>query len=282
MNQFLVTSAEEHTLRAQQEYGNQTIGRYQIFGDAGFINFGFWKNIAPVGHFEGLTMKDRNESAKELYRYLWKQINLLSTSAAKQSITILEVGCSTGSGLSMLMEDLDNDSQHMILVGQDITPQQLQRAKDRLSAVHSSVPVHLVSNLVELESNSFDIIFSVETLQAVENLDSFVQHAARLPNSDKGALAFAMHLCPHSDRGMKDCEKSYQHGHRPISWALYRYFSKFVDIKVQSIGEYVFPAWGAFSDTLDVEESFVEAIVQAWREGVLDYYIVTAYNHQSI
>jgi cyclopropane fatty-acyl-phospholipid synthase-like methyltransferase len=82
------------------------------------------------------------------------------------------------------------------------SPTQLQHAKDRLSAVHLNVPVHLVSisNLAVLESNSFDIVFSVEMLQAVENLDSFVQHALRLLNSDMGALAFAMHLCSHSDR----------------------------------------------------------------------------------
>lgn len=125
-----------------------------------------------------LAKKYRNEASKELYRFLWNQIGLLSTCKKKGSSTVLEVGCGTGAELQLLIEDLGYGSrvyEDLVLIGQDTTDEQLVRAQHRLKGIGSNidVPVILMSNLNGMDANSIDIIYSVETLQTMDNLGEF-------------------------------------------------------------------------------------------------------------
>lgn len=56
---------------------------------------------------------------------------------------------------------------------------------------------------------------------------------------------------------------------------------RFVNVEVMSIGRFVFPGWGAWNRVVHEEESFGEEVVQAWLEGALDYWVVTAQRAES-
>lgn len=186
-----------------------------------------------------------------------------------------------------MIEDLSYGShvyEDLVLIGQDTTDEQLVRAQHRLKEIGSNidVPVILMSNLNGMDANSIDIIYSVETLQTMDNLDEFIFQIERLLKTGvAGQIAFTMHLCPHVDKYdrlcdlIPTCPSPDRMSPLPVLLeALIKH--KFVDIKVREVGEHVFPALGAFENIVHREECFIDNIVQAWREGVLEYYVVTA------
>lgn len=168
-----------------------------IFGDDGYINFGFWRKIDPNQH-NRLTIADRRRASRDLYINLWNQIGMLSPS--NSTSVILEFGCGTGAGLSLLCDELAQRNLSHKLVGYDITPQQLLRSKATLEARHPDSNIRLVSDLsLDLEAASIDIFFSVEVLQCLEEYNAFADQAARVLKPG-GVLALTMHLCPRPDR----------------------------------------------------------------------------------
>jgi ubiquinone/menaquinone biosynthesis C-methylase UbiE len=200
-------------------------------------------------------MKDRNVASKDLYRPLWKQIDLLG---AEPPITILEVGCGTGAGLALLLDELGS-IKDSTFIGQDITCEQLQHAQARLKQSHLRAVVRLVSDLTGLDSASVDVLYSVETLQTIDDLEGFVQQAARLLEPKAGKLALTMHLCPRPERyhwlrGLTPtCPSPDLMTPLPVlSNALINH-GGFADVNVQSIGRYVFEACGAWARLVDEE-----------------------------
>jgi SAM-dependent methyltransferase len=88
---------ESQIARVREEYGPLSIQKNPIFGDAGFINFGYWPSLS-----EGeISMQDRNEASKALYRLVWDAAGISTASP----LAVVEVGCGTGAGLSLLFEE---------------------------------------------------------------------------------------------------------------------------------------------------------------------------------
>ena len=109
-----------------------------------------------------MTTDQRNNASRDLYRHLWREMGLLddlrqqpqlamweedavnTKTANEMTFTVVEFGCGAGAGMELLLrerqlgssklddDDDDDDDTAILLVGVDITPEQIERARARL------------------------------------------------------------------------------------------------------------------------------------------------------
>src|SRR3989344_810162 len=153
-----------------QAYGQDHWGALPIFA-GNFINFGYWEGI---NIHKTISLKERIQSSLTLYLKLAEKLQI------EPKETIAEAGCGTGIGTLKLAKHYSPQC----IIGLDITPSQIQKARyllTQLSSLDSKIRFYCRSVMhTGLPTGSISKIISVEALQHFSSVGLFVREAKRI------------------------------------------------------------------------------------------------------
>ncbi|URN17633.1 MULTISPECIES: class I SAM-dependent methyltransferase [Streptomyces] len=257
-------------------YGPDDLSSVPVF-QGGFINFGLWDGIRPDGP---LTVADRERSERLLYR------RVLDALGGGDGRRALEVGCGLGVGCALALEEYAYAS----VTGMDIHPDQLDRARRANAALLAAAPgrLRLVRGAAEAMASGdgeFDHVYSVEAAQHFRDLGAFARECARVLRPG-GRVAVASFFVPGEEerpdaaRMLAEYLDSFASGldvARPLG-ALTGALAAagLADVRARSLGGSVWSGFDRYLAGLDLPVSWPRNFLRAYREGILDYYLVTA------
>lgn len=252
----------------QKIYGADDLGEKPIF-QGGYINFGYWKDIEATDR--PITHAERIEASVALYDLVFDYLNV------KPDDEILEIGCGRGYGCSRLIEKFTPKC----VVGIDITPKQVERARE-LQAAYCQKPYNLTFEVAAADSmpfpdNTFDKIYAVESAQHIPSIPKFSKEAWRLLKPD-GLLIVTAHFST-SLAGYKTNCQNFPLIEQGIDLLLpfevvLEGFTKqgFKVVDIQNIGAEVF--WGIDKWSSQVVDAlWAINYLKMYKEGNLDYYL---------
>ncbi|MEU5422331.1 class I SAM-dependent methyltransferase [Streptomyces sp. NPDC001407] len=258
----------------QEAYGPADLGSMPMFA-GGFINFGYWQGIDLDGP---LTEGDRISSQLAMYRHV------LGALAPTEGLCALEVGCGLGAGGAMALEEYG----FARVTGMDIHPQQLERARRANSGLLSRRPgrLHFAQGAAEdmpFGDGEFDRLLSVEAAQHFRDLDAFARETARVLRPG-GRAAVTSFFVPDADPSragrlaeLLDTFASgldVAHTVPLLTGSLER--AGLTGVRVTSIGASVWPGWDRWLSGTWKPDTWPRNFLRAYREGILDYFTVTA------
>jgi ubiquinone/menaquinone biosynthesis C-methylase UbiE len=265
-----------HTIppAVQEAYGPDDLSSMSLFG-GGFINFGHWQGIDLD---RPLTEHERISSQQAMYRHV------LGTLAPTAGLRTVEIGCGLGVGAAMAVEEYG----FARVTGLDIHPQQLERARQANAALlaRHPAPLRLVRGAAEempFGDGEFDCLYSVEAAQHFRDLGAFAQETARVL-APGGRAVVASFFVPGADPAgagrLTELLHTFASGldvaHTVplLVGSLER--AGLAGVRVTSIGDSVWPGWDRWLARTWEPGTWPRNFLRAFREGVLDYFVVTA------
>lgn len=260
----------------RETYGPQDLSSGAGFA-GGFINFGLWPEGEPRGP---VTTEARVRSQQELYRRVLRALEPLTDRR------LLEVGCGLGLGCALALEEY----RPAAVTGLDLHPEQLARARAANAETFAAYPGRLrfalgAAGEMPCADGEFDAVYSVEAAQHFRELVSFAREAARVL-APGGRLAVTTFFVPAAapagtDRRLASMLSSFASGldvpHRVEDFATALREAGLAEVAVESIGESVWPGFDHFLDGVaELRDAWPRNFLPAYREGLLDYYLVTA------
>jgi MPBQ/MSBQ methyltransferase len=244
-------------------YGEADLSQHPMF-QGGFINFGYWKGIERPWNSD-----KRARSSAQLYELALDGLALQPTDA------ILEVGCGRGLGLKLLHDKMPQAR----LTGVDGSPAQVDRC--RIGGVPAEV---LYANAERLPfiNASFDKVVSVEAVQHFHQPEKFLKEAARVLRPG-GRIAIATFFLL-GETGRAELENLIPTVRQKIDRVIpVEQFESameaagFVVDQRLAIGAEV---WEALDQWLELAypTEWGRNWVVAYREKLLDYFLLTARN----
>ncbi|GGQ18725.1 class I SAM-dependent methyltransferase [Streptomyces roseolilacinus] len=198
----------------------------------------------------------------------------------------VEVGCGLGVGCALALREYPYAS----VTGMDIHPDQLDRARRANAALLAASPerLRLVRGAAErmpFGAAEFDYLYSVEAAQHFSDLDAFARECARVLHPG-GRTAVASFFVPGDEdrpdaaRALAERLDSFASGldaARPLG-ALTGALTAagLVDVRAESIGASVWPGLDRYLAGIDLPVTWPRNFLGAYRDGLLDYYLVTA------
>ncbi|OEJ93570.1 class I SAM-dependent methyltransferase [Streptomyces thermolilacinus] len=261
-------------------YGPDDLSSAPVFR-GGFINFGYWDGIRPDGP---LTVEDRVRSERQLYRRVLDALG--PDGNGRRRGRALEVGCGLGVGCALALEEYPYDS----VTGMDIHPDQLDRARRANAALLAGTPwrLRLVRGAAErmpFDDAEFDQVYSVEAAQHFRDLEAFARGCARVlrPGGRAAVASFFVpgdETRPEAARELAVRLDSFASGldvARPVG-ALTGALAAagLADVRAVSLGASVWPGLDRYLEGLHLGVSWPRDFLRSYRDGLLDYYLVTA------
>ncbi|MFB7629896.1 class I SAM-dependent methyltransferase [Streptomyces sp. NPDC056149] len=256
-------------------YGPEDLGSAPAFA-GGFINFGYWQGISldrPLG------AEDRIRSQRNLYRRVLRALG--PGGGAGKAV---EIGCGLGLGSALALEEFGFDA----VTGMDIHPEQLARARrvhaellerspDRLRFAQGS------AEHMPFADGQFDSLFTLEAAQHFRDLAAFGREGARVLRPG-GRLVVSSFFVPDGGAGkaeaLADRLESFaidlDVAHRLDELLDALQDAGLSEVRVESIGEHVWAGFDSFLAGINQPEQWPRNFLRAYREGLLDYYVVTA------
>lgn len=254
-------------------YDKDDLGAAPIF-QGGFINFGYWESLE-----EGtMSLKEREQASAALYQVVFDQF-LLEDSAG---LVVAEIGCGRGMGCGLLCGSEKINS----ITGVDLNEKQIERAEKINQSLISANPGKL--NFQQgsgadtgLESNSLDVIYSVEASQHFPSFRDFLKEVDRVLKPD-GCLALTTFFA--NDSGLDDIlSKRFATIDSGVD-----HFRPLYEVKAEcremgfelvyekSIGQNVFYGFDQWMSQLDSkdQEKWVSHLLTSFKEGLIDYNVL--------
>ncbi|KUJ67141.1 methyltransferase [Streptomyces albus subsp. albus] len=264
----------------REVYGPADLSSIPAFA-GGFINFGHWDGIDLD---RPLTVADRVRSQQQMYRQVLHTLTSPGTGAAETAGRVLEVGCGLGRGCALAVEEFGFAE----VTGMDIHPQQLERAARENRGLLAAHPARLAfrqgaAEQMPFEDGRFHAVYSVEAAQHFRDLTAFARETARVLRP--GGRVVVVGFFPPQDSpgaaerlaGMLDSFASgldLAHPLDALTGALRA--AGLEAVRTESIGAKVWPGWDRWLVTTGYTDAWSRNFLTAYREGLLDYYRVTA------
>jgi len=262
-------------LRARM-YGPQDLSSLPLFA-GGFINFGYWRGIPLDGE---LSVEQRISSQRQLYRLVLRALDVSSPDR------VLEVGCGLGLGCALAAEEFGASEVR----GIDLVPDQVQRAERVNATAMARRPGRLgfragSASSIPYPDGSFDAAMSVEAAQHFDDLPGFATEASRVlvPGGRLVVTSFFATTADSATR-LPDLLETFASGidlATPVdALATALQLAGFIDVEVRSIGEDVWPGWDRWIARTDYRDSWSRNWLVAARQGLLDYFVISARNRE--
>ncbi len=266
MNLFEHFAQKEYTTVASVY--DEEAGSCPLFS-GNFINFGFWENIDLSEHHD-ISAEDRLNSQKALYRYIGQ------TAAITPHDHVLEVGSGLGAGALLIAQEFKPAS----MTGVDASEHQVSNAKKKQGNTVSFC--RGTAENLPFESNSFDVIMSIEAAQHFQSIEQFYEQAYRvlIPQgriivttffaTHQAAIEPLKNLIPSIDNDVNKVTDIAEN---------VNFLSKkgFINITVTSIGNNVFYGFDRYTaQTPLFETHWTREWLKAYNTHLLDYYVITA------
>ncbi|MFG2221546.1 class I SAM-dependent methyltransferase [Streptomyces sp. NPDC048644] len=263
--------------RVTKVYGDFDLSTVAAFA-GGFINFGYWARMPHAGHHGPLTEADRIRSEQDLYRLV------LDTFARTDGCDALEVGCGRGLGSALALQEYGFAS----VTGLDAHPDQIARAR-RTHPDLSERPgtgrlefVRGAAQRIPLPDASVDCVFSVEAVQHFRNLPGFAQETARvLRPHGRLALTTFFARTPGAAQELPGLLPAFADGLDvphvvdEVTQALAG--AGLAHVRIRSVGDGVWECYDRYmAERPELRDKWPRRYLTAYRDGLLDYYLLTA------
>lgn len=249
-----------------QMYGKSDLSKLPIF-QGGFINFGYWPN--SLLHKDKISVEERTACSKEMYKVVGDLAGIL------KKHSILDIGCGLGYGTAFFSEYY----QPKLVVGLDISPEQIARAKVHHVAGISKGKLRFT--LGEAESmpftdNSFDCVLSIEAAQHFSSILDFSQEVSRILKP--GGKLVITSFFPRNKEGKNALNAIipdyHIHGSQHTIAAIQKEFEKYMEnVKVASIGQNVWQGFSKWLDQIGYQHQWSKIWCALYEKGLIDYVI---------
>jgi MPBQ/MSBQ methyltransferase len=261
-----MTTKQDRLEVRRSVYGKGDLGSLSIFG-GGFINFGYWRDIAIDG---AITLEQRVASQQAMYELV------VDTLQIGPGDRVLEVGCGGGLGASSVLR---RDPTQVC--GIDLMPEQVARCRQanrdpRLTFEQGS------AEAIPFHDGAFNRLLSVEAAQHFEDLHGFARESHRVLEPD-GQLALATFFAAdeHSAPELAQLLDSFAtgldlaHSIEGVQTALRA--AGFTGVTATSIGEHVWRSFDRWLAQTEYSDSWGRNWIPLVERGLVDYYLVTAH-----
>ena len=261
-----MTTEQERVEVRREVYGSGDLSALSAFG-GGFINFGYWRDIALDG---AITLEQRVASQQALYDLV---VDALQIGAGDR---VLEVGCGRGIGAGSVL--WRNPAR---VCGIDLMPEQVARAREantdpRLTFEEGSAAA------IPFHDGSFNRVLSVEAAQHFEDIPGFARESYRvLEPAGRFALAtfFAAdeHAAPELARLLDSFATGLDLAHSigGVQEALRA--AGFTGVAAASIGPHVWPYFDRWIAQARHTDTWARNWIPLVERGLVDYYLVSAH-----
>lgn len=251
-------------------YGEDDLSSLPVFA-GGFINFGYWRGI-PLD--PPISVRQRVDSQLALYRLVYADL---------AGLRVLEVGPGTGVGPAWAFAECAPAELH----GVDLHPEQVRRAAERNADAVAAAGGRFTfrqgaADALPFPDRSVDAVVSLEAAQHFDDLAGFAREARRVL-APGGRLTVTTFFAPDpATRGalprlLETFADGVDREHDLPGFRADLAAAGFTDIAVESIGEHVWPGLDAWIAQLGVPDTeWSRRWLPAWRDGLVDYYVITA------
>jgi len=272
---LLLTSAESSDIvpspeqRMIKTYGDNDLAKKPAF-QGGYINFGYWKGIAPKK--EKLTREERVLASEALYDLVVERLNVQSDDK------VVEIGSGRGNGSINVAKTF----KPALITGIDLVPQQIARTKKIhrffLRKNPSTLFVVGSADALPLENESCTKLFSVEAAQCFPSLSNFAKEAWRVLKPG-GRVVIAAHFAT-GEKGYHALKKLIPTVEQEVDNlipiqevrdAFLQY--KFKEVSCENIGEFVFEGFEQWRASVEDAE-WGSNIIKGYKEGHMGYYLI--------
>ncbi|MGW2254665.1 class I SAM-dependent methyltransferase [Kitasatospora sp. NPDC001660] len=257
----------------RRTYGTNDLSRAASFA-GGFINFGDWHGIDLTAP----TPEERVHSQEQLYRRV-----LRAFPEPREQLRLGEVGCGRGLGAALALREF----RFAAVTGVDIHPDQIERARAVNAKALATYPDRLAYSLGSAEelpfpANSLDGLYSVEAAQHFRELTGFAHEAARVlrPGGRLVVTTFFTAAGPEVAERLSILLGSFADGldvaHPLDGFTADLAEAGFTGVAAESIGADVWPGFDRYLADTVPPGHWSRNFLTAWRDGLLDYHVVTA------
>ncbi|MEU9047936.1 MULTISPECIES: class I SAM-dependent methyltransferase [unclassified Kitasatospora] len=257
----------------RQTYGAGDLSKAASFA-GGFINFGDWHGIDLTAP----TPEDRVHSQEQLYRRV-----LGAFPEPREQQRLAEVGCGRGLGAALALREF----RFAAVTGVDIHPDQVERARAVNAKALATYPDRLAYALGSADELPFpdsflDGLYSVEAAQHFRELTGFAHEAARVlrPGGRLVVTTFFTAPGPDAAERLAILLASFADGldvaHPLDAFTDDLATAGFSEVTTESIGADVWPGLDRYLTGTVPAAHWTRNFLPAWRDGLLDYHVVTA------